>query len=328
MFRPKDPQLAAHQQLAHIPVLGRAHIDLATSPYPLPNTVEECTRLDLQHFLLHHYLKTNYFVPFELPHQAQRNESSSGTWSNYLLDKVQHQQGTRLPPPHAVLDVGCGTGRWAVETARQFPQAQVTGIDIVAPARSYQDRISYPANCTLTQGNILHGLPYPDGAFDYVHMRFLNCGIPGSRWQPVINELGRLTAPGGWVEVVEYGLPSNGGPALEKIQRAVEHVLTARGIELSSLGNIDSYLRRATMPFQAIQSQLLDLPIGVHGGGLGGRIAWNLLLLFKNLGPYLIQAKLFTFDEWATLLETADQECYEASYHPIQTFYWTIGQRH
>src|SRR5689334_15401882 len=68
------------------------------APYVLPHNDSEVKRLDFQHFLLRFGLRGNFAAPV-------RNVSS-------------------------ILDVGCGTGRWAMEVATIFPQANVIGVDL------------------------------------------------------------------------------------------------------------------------------------------------------------------------------------------------------
>ena len=96
--------------------------------------------------------------------------------------------------------------------AANFPSATVTCIDIKNPASDEQDAASsasgtHLASYQFIQGNILDGLPFPDASFDFVHQRLLFFAIPTDRWQFLLNELTRVTRPGGWIEVVEgrYG---------------------------------------------------------------------------------------------------------------------------
>ncbi|HKD75626.1 MAG TPA: methyltransferase domain-containing protein, partial [Ktedonobacterales bacterium] len=106
---PAEPAIAAD-----IPVRGRAGISLEQGPYALPNDLGEAKRLDLQHYILRQILQSNTVAP--------------------------------ISNPRRILDAGCGTGRWAIEIARQFPQAEVVGVDIVAPERAYNDDDPVPAN--------------------------------------------------------------------------------------------------------------------------------------------------------------------------------------
>src|SRR5579875_2886586 len=59
---------------------------LADAPYVLPSDDQEITRLDFPHFMLPYTLPGNYAAP--------------------------------VVSPHTILDVGAGTGRWAMEMAR------------------------------------------------------------------------------------------------------------------------------------------------------------------------------------------------------------------
>jgi tRNA G46 methylase TrmB len=58
----------------------------------------EISRLDLQHFIFRWELGDDFLAP--------------------------------VTNPRAILDVACGTGRWAREVARRFPQANIIGFDI------------------------------------------------------------------------------------------------------------------------------------------------------------------------------------------------------
>jgi SAM-dependent methyltransferase len=95
-----------------------------------------------------------------------------------------------LSPPRRALDLGTGTGRAAVLIARQFPEAEVTGVDfaraMVDEARrklppELADRVSF------AQADAAR-LPYGDGAFDLVAL---------ANMIPFFDELARVVAPGG-----------------------------------------------------------------------------------------------------------------------------------
>ena len=94
--------------------------------YLLLKDIQEVNRLDFQHFLLRQVLKGHYVAPVE--------EASK------------------------ILDVACGTGRWMLDVGQEFPEAQVTGIDIEVPAVASQLDSRYQ----FQQANILKGLSFPD----------------------------------------------------------------------------------------------------------------------------------------------------------------------
>lgn len=75
----------------------------------------------------------------------------------------------RLASGIKVLDVGCGSGVWILEMARDYPASTFVGCDIadVIPTTDIPD------NCTFVKANILEGLPFTDGTFDYCFQRFM-----------------------------------------------------------------------------------------------------------------------------------------------------------
>ena len=49
----------------------------------------------------------------------------------------------------------------------------------------------------------MQGLPFPDASFDFVYIRFMYAVIPATMWATVMQEIFRITRPGGWVESLE-----------------------------------------------------------------------------------------------------------------------------
>jgi SAM-dependent methyltransferase len=94
---------------------------LEDQPYMLPKDLKEVNRLDFQHYVLRAILKSNYLAP--------------------------------IRQPRRILDVGCGTGQWAYELARGFPQAQVVGLDL----EQAKNPISPPPNYRFVAGDVLQG---------------------------------------------------------------------------------------------------------------------------------------------------------------------------
>lgn len=66
-----------------------------------------------------------------------------------------------------VIDVGCGSGRWCVEMAQEFPQSSFVGVDMA----EVFPKTDLPPNCSFTIGNTLKRLPFEDATFDYVFER-------------------------------------------------------------------------------------------------------------------------------------------------------------
>ncbi|KAG9038986.1 hypothetical protein FRB95_013664 [Tulasnella sp. JGI-2019a] len=102
--------------------------------------------------------------------------------------------------PERSLDLGCGTGRWVLDTARVWKTTQFVGFDLVSiqPDPSLYsdiaDRIQW------VHGNFLTRLPFDDHSFDHVYARSLEMAIPENKWDFVLTEIVRVLKPGGAAE--------------------------------------------------------------------------------------------------------------------------------
>nr|BBH93665.1 hypothetical protein KTA_18640 [Thermogemmatispora argillosa] len=258
-----------------LPRLHGSRRYLQEQPYLLPKDLGEVNRLDFQHYALRAALRGNYLAPIEQPRR--------------------------------ILDVGCGTGQWAFELARQFPHAEVIGLDLEQVKAS-----TPPPNYRFIQGDVLKGLPFDNNSFDFVHQRFLVLAIPQPAWPGVVQELVRVTSPGGWVELVEAGtarqdfLPS--GPATQEFYSFSAQLAALRGLDVEGLvmRSLGRYLEEAGLI--NVHYQPFDVPLGEWGGRIGSLMALDLREAWKSVSAPV--AARFGRSEQAILqlIEQAFQE--------------------
>lgn len=271
-----------------ITIEGRRH--RVDTPYLLPQDEQEVSRLDFQHYALRTALGGDYKAPI-------------------------NDEGIRT-----ILDVGCGTGLWARERAREFPGAQVTGVDV----ESHVPSLPHLANFHFQQANILDGLPFPNASFDFVHQRLLVGAIPALKWPAVLQELCRVTRSHGWVEVLESGVVYvHAGPATRQFQAwwgAGEKML---GFNLALLPHLDQMLKNAGL--RTIQMETLQLPLGKWGGRAGEMLAKDMHAVFTSFRAVYVSrlgipAALF---EKTLAALPGEWEQYQTSYE----FYVVYGQK-
>ncbi|EME42851.1 hypothetical protein DOTSEDRAFT_131895 [Dothistroma septosporum NZE10] len=96
-----------------------------------------------------------------------------------------------------VLDVGTGTGTWAIDVADKSPDANVYGIDLYPPPNSW-----VPPNCFLEVQDILQEWTW-NHQFDLIHLRLMLGGFTDAEWDQVYRTIYDNLKSGGWIEQVE-----------------------------------------------------------------------------------------------------------------------------
>lgn len=128
----------------------------------------------------------------------------------YLLGRDALIEGLAPPAGGHVLEAGCGTGRNLIVAAKRWPDARYYGVDIsdamLETARAnvakagLSDRIVFAqGDATAFDAAAMFGRP----DFDRVFQSYTLSMIPD--WQGAIGEAASKLAPGGRLDIVDFG---------------------------------------------------------------------------------------------------------------------------
>lgn len=117
---------------------------------------------------------------------------------------------SRLESGAAVLEVGCGTGRFLRQIAKAWPAARCTGVDIdpsgLAIAHESIAAAGIGERVRIIEGDV--GTAGPAASFDAVVMIEVLHEIAPSVRQAVVDACARALKPGGWLLIVDETYPS------------------------------------------------------------------------------------------------------------------------
>ncbi|KIW20571.1 hypothetical protein PV08_01146 [Exophiala spinifera] len=164
------------------------------------------------------------------------------------------------PNPSQILDLGTGTGLWAIDVADAYPSAIITGTDLSPIQPSW-----VPPNVRFEIDDMEAEWTYPPNSFDLIHIRGLHGTIID--WPALYAQCMTALKPGGWLEQAEYSaqfssdddtIPPNGG--IEAWNRVGPECHKVLDRELQVLDGMRSHMLDAG--FQSVVEHRFKWPIG------------------------------------------------------------------
>ncbi|KAK6359315.1 hypothetical protein TWF696_000477 [Orbilia brochopaga] len=188
--------------------------------------------------------------------------------------------------PRKILDVGTGTGIWALEVGDLYPNAVVIGNDI----SPIQPRW-VPPNVKFEIDDFNEPWVQPQGTFDFVHAREVHGAVED--WPQFCREAFKVLKPGGWIEVAESAVQLASDDATLPLDCALNSWLRNISDGFEQLGctavvgpHIEAWLRGAG--FEHVRVEVFKLPVGLWPTDKTERDigAFNLLNMIEYVGMY------------------------------------------
>jgi len=97
----------------------------------------------------------------------------------------------------AVVDLGCGSGSWILDVARDFPHCSTVAVDLVP-----MQVLNMPDNCRSEVDDINLGLQHFYGDFNVAHARLVSSGIRD--YASLVDQIAQTLRGGGLLDLMEF----------------------------------------------------------------------------------------------------------------------------
>jgi len=205
----------------------------------------------------HGYKQGRYMLPND---ESEMDREDMKHHISMLLTEGQLHLAPIGPHPQKIIDIGTGTGIWAIDMADAYPSAQIVATDLspIQPAW-------VPPNLVFEIDDAEEEWLWKPNTVDFVHARYLFHGI--RNWPKFLEQAKRVLRPGGWVELVEFHvIPTsydNSLPEDSQIMRfytVLAEIGAKIGIDLAVAQKFKKLIEDAG--FVDVQERVFDLPMG------------------------------------------------------------------
>ncbi|KAJ7026663.1 S-adenosyl-L-methionine-dependent methyltransferase [Mycena alexandri] len=195
-----------------------------------------------------------YVISFSAE-EVSRLDNQHLAFAEYIGNRLSFAP---LNTPRRILELGAGTGAWAVQAALMYPDAEVTAVDRISlPPRAI------PPNMCFEKLDLTDEFPWKANEFDIIHLRFVLFHLP--RPVQVLRRIFDLLAPGGWLLVEEphsLEYPEGPGVAQHKRDSILQTLMETHGMDWAIGTQIATILKESTLfEVETLQVSIPFLPI-------------------------------------------------------------------
>ncbi|ORE20377.1 hypothetical protein BCV71DRAFT_85580 [Rhizopus microsporus] len=131
-------------------------------------------------------------------------------------------------------------------------------------------------------------LPFQDDEFDFVKQRLVTASFTLDNWKSVLQELIRVTKPGGYIELIEIDFSTcNLGPRGSKLEMDMLEAAKRLGCEARMAAYLADALKALNL--EDVNCKSVSIPLGEWGLDLGVLWKHNLEAFAESTSPVLSQ---------------------------------------
>ncbi|KAH7402917.1 S-adenosyl-L-methionine-dependent methyltransferase [Pyrenochaeta sp. MPI-SDFR-AT-0127] len=290
-----------------VEIEGRLYATYGKHEYGMPIDEKEMDRNDLQHHKYNLLLRDRLYVAPVSDEQLSTGNSR-------------------------ILDLGTGTGIWAIDMADKYPNAEVLGVDIAATQPAF-----VPPNCLFEIDDVEEDWPYRPAHFDFIHGRDLMTAVRD--WSRLIEQAYTHLKPGGWIQLAstipgaltdDDSIPPNSGYV--ESGRLYAEIAEKMGAPLDAPRSWAEQMRVAG--FRNVQDEVFKLPMGPWPRSKRLRTVGRLeqiMILEGGFEAYMLRGYTQVLgrraEDLQIILALAKREVRDPNVHTYVQFHITYGQK-
>ncbi|CAO2657158.1 Nn.00g032840.m01.CDS01 [Neocucurbitaria sp. VM-36] len=290
-----------------VEIEGRLYPTYGKHEYGMPMDEKEMDRNDLQHHKYNLLLRDRLFVA-------------------PISDEQLSSDSCRI------LDLGTGTGIWAIDMADKYPNAEVIGVDIAATQPPF-----VPPNCIFEIDDVEEDWPYRPAHFDFIHGRDLMTAVRD--WPRLLQQAYTHLKPGGWIQLAstipgaltdDDSIPPNSGYV--ESGRLYFEIAAKMGAPLDAPRGWAEQMRN--VGFKNVQDEVYKLPMGPWPRSKRLRTVGKLeqiMILEGGFEAYMLRGYTQVLggraEDLQIILALAKREVRDPNVHTYVQFHITYGQK-
>lgn len=256
-----------------------------------------------------------------------------------VIDAIGHlPPALRGKPFQNILDLGCGSGRWVLDMAYHYPDAEIIGVDISSTLVEYaraRAKTMNRYNVKFISFDALEGKmsELGRGSYDLINLRFAVGWLRGlDQWTKLLERCHHLNTIGGYTVVTEGEGLYTDSSALHRLYEIIVQALRRGGYGFPSFGHdlgvaahVGTLLYHSGFSGVNVEGEAINLSFYHPEENMAWLKSFNALI--AEAGPFFITTGVTTAEELAELRMQVDSELYGDAFSGVGSLFTFYGMR-